>query len=366
MLRTGSRQGWMPKTALIVLMAVLVAACGDAIKNTRLLMSKTAVIQQYDDLVLIPPKRDPQHLVPKVAGKFREFGMQVKVHDRKKPLFGYQGTGFLITRHGHVLTCAHVLGDEDMATVWISGKRYIADVINTDKKNDLAVLKLRNGAGNGLRPMSFRKAKRYSMGEDVFTIGYPLSRMLGNTARLSKGLISATRGMRDDPNQLQFSAGIQPGNSGGPLFDNHGVVVGVVQKTLNPLTLMKRTGGAIPQNVNFAIKSDIVLDYLRTRPGNLYKSLEFGGKRSFDEAEKSVVKIRSGVEEERHKNKHTLVAFLHYGSYSYGTLYSFRMSFYDYQTRKLLFRTIQNRPSANTPDEVVNATFVRLKETLRK
>lgn len=368
MLRTGGRKGWLFRTLPVLLLAAFVAGCGNATTNTRVMVSKTAVIQQYDDLLLIPPKQDPKHLVTKVADRFRGLGMQVTVHDRKKPIFGYQGTGFLITRQGHVLTCAHVLGEDDEATLWISGKRFIADVIDKDKKKDLAVLKIRNGGGTGLRPMSFRKEKRYSMGEDVFTIGYPLSSMLGNTARLSKGLISATRGMRDDPNQLQFSAGIQPGNSGGPLFDNHGVVVGVVQKTLNPLTLMKRTGGAIPQNVNFAIKTDIVLEYLKSRPGNLYSSLEFEGKRTFDEAEKSVAKVRSGIkEDDKEKKKPRLIAILHYSNYgSYGNLRYFIISFYDYDTRKLLFRTYQQRASSNTEDEVIDATFLKVRETLRK
>jgi S1-C subfamily serine protease len=62
----------------------------------------------------------------------------------------------------------------------------------------------------------------------VYTIGYPLSRLLGSSARFTKGAIGATSGMNDNPKQIQVSAEIQPGNSGGPLFDNDGLVVGVV------------------------------------------------------------------------------------------------------------------------------------------
>ena len=85
----------------------------------------------------------------------------------------------------------------------------------------------------------------------------------GNNARLSKGLINSTTGMRDDPKQLQVSAEIQPGNSGGPLLDHEGQVIGIIQQTINPWRIAQATGGSLPQNVNFAIKAEPVLEFVK-------------------------------------------------------------------------------------------------------
>ena len=82
-------------------------------------------------------------------------------------------------------------------------------------------MKLRDLPPAGTAALGFRAAaKPAAMDEHVFTIGYPLSRMLGNNARMTRGLLSATTGLRDDDKQLQVSAKIQPGNSGGQGRDN--------------------------------------------------------------------------------------------------------------------------------------------------
>lgn len=178
----------------------------------------------YKQVLFIPPKEDPRQVTPRAVKELETMGFKVRVMDPSKPLEASQGTGFLITAQGHLLTCAHVVEEEKTATVFLQGRRLLADVVATNKDDDLALLKLRDPAPAGAQPLGFR-TEAPGMGDDVFTIGYPLSRLLGNNARMSRGLLSATTGMRDDTKRMQVSAEVQPGNSGGPLLARDGQVI---------------------------------------------------------------------------------------------------------------------------------------------
>jgi len=158
-----------------------------------------------------------------------------------------QGSGFVISRNGHILTCAHLLTDKKDATVWISGKRYEADIINQDLQKDLAILKIRSPADIVFKPLSLTKTDKISMGQDVFTMGFPMSKVLGNAPRLTKGLINSTVGLKDNPDQSQVSAKTQPGNSGYPLFNDHMEVIVLITSTLNPLDVTAQSRG-LPQD----------------------------------------------------------------------------------------------------------------------
>jgi S1-C subfamily serine protease len=100
------------------------------------------------------------------------------------------------------------------------------------------------------------------LGEESFVIGFPLTDQLGSDHKVTTGTISALSGSQGDSRLLQFSAPVQPGNSGGPLFNSHGEVVGVVVSTLSAWQSL-RSGGPLPQNVNFAIKTDYLLVMLK-------------------------------------------------------------------------------------------------------
>ena len=89
---------------------------------------------------MIPPKEDSRNVIPTVVGEFERLGLDVTLVDPEKPMIGAQGTGFLISASGHVVTAAHVLGDEKEATVWLGSKRYEADVVSKDGELDLAVI----------------------------------------------------------------------------------------------------------------------------------------------------------------------------------------------------------------------------------
>jgi S1-C subfamily serine protease len=96
------------------------------------------------------------------------------------------------------------------------------------------------------------------LGEDVYAIGYPLTDILGGAIRVTNGSISALQGIEADPRYYQVSIPIQPGNSGGPVLNGHGEVVGVITAELNAIGVARATG-SVPQNVNFAAKIDYVI-----------------------------------------------------------------------------------------------------------
>jgi S1-C subfamily serine protease len=99
------------------------------------------------------------------------------------------------------------------------------------------------------------------LGEDVLVAGYPYGDIFSNTIKVTKGIVSANRGMGDDTGQFQMDAAVQSGNSGGPIYDENGNIVGVVVAQLNRLKVAKAIG-SLPENVNFGIKASTVRQFL--------------------------------------------------------------------------------------------------------
>ncbi len=172
------------------------------------------------------------------------------------------GSGFIIG-DGKVLTNNHVVeGCAHMAARNAAGQRVAAKVMATDTRRDLALLSVPATFGPSL---IFRDSPPVEIGESVITYGFPLTGVLSSGPTLTTGNISALAGLRDNPLNFQISAPVQPGNSGGPLLDAQGHVVGVVVSKLNAAKIAQMTGGDIPQNVNFAIKGPEAAAFLAGR-----------------------------------------------------------------------------------------------------
>lgn len=347
-------------TASLLLAATLLAGCA---ASTQLVTNEKASAEvkgrsykSYKEVLLIPPKEDPRQLVPRVVREIEAMGFKVSVVDASKPLEASQGTGFIIGADGWLLTCAHVLGTQKEATITLNGQRLMADVVKADKDADLALLKLRDKLPEGSAVLGFRAATRpATMGEDVFTIGYPLSRMLGNSARMSRGLLSATAGLRDNQKEVQVSAEIQPGNSGGPLMDREGNVIGVINKTINPGAVAQATGGALPQNINFAIKAVPVLDFVKAADPKAFEALGYDRGGGLDNANKAIAKIQAGVVVADAERRDKLVVRFNYVSL-WDMWYRFRLfalATFDYETREMLFVAGQGRDNVVSNEEVV-------------
>jgi S1-C subfamily serine protease len=170
------------------------------------------------------------------------------------------GTGFVVARQ-RVLTNQHVVDGCRRITVRGTDGREMPASLQAapDGRRDLAVLAVEGDPGPVLR---FRASPAVRRGEEVVTYGFPLSGILSSGPTLTTGEVNALSGLRDNPLQFQISAPVQPGNSGGPLLDRQGNVLGVVVSKLNAAGIAARTGD-IPQNVNFAVKGSEAVEYLR-------------------------------------------------------------------------------------------------------
>lgn len=163
----------------------------------------------------------------------------------------WSGTGFAL-KNGYVLTNHHVINDAETIDIYgVNGdfsRSYKAKVIGSDKVNDLALLQISDSDfhGFGSIPYSF-KTKTSDVGEDIYVLGYPLTATMGEEIKLTNGIISAKTGFDGDVSQYQISAPVQPGNSGGPLLDYNGNVIGVI--------CSKHRG---TENVTYAIKTSQV------------------------------------------------------------------------------------------------------------
>ena len=169
------------------------------------------------------------------------------------------GTGFVVGQSGFVVTNNHVAGEcREVRAHHNADSLGIATVVAKDALNDLTLLKLPSRYPDAA---VFREDRGLRQGDNVVVYGFPLVGMLTPQGNLTTGSISALSGLGNDSRMLQVSAPVQPGNSGGPLLDGGGNVIGVVSSKLNALKTAAATGD-IPQNVNFAIKASVVRNFL--------------------------------------------------------------------------------------------------------
>ncbi|MBT3923881.1 MAG: tetratricopeptide repeat protein, partial [Nitrospina sp.] len=194
------------------------------------------------------------------------------------PQSGSGGSGFFVSKMGHVITNAHVVKDCNRVTVGDNANKQVpAEVINTDGSNDLALLKLSSldmasaESKSLIQKLSIKvvpiaskgllRAEDVKLGEKVLVAGFPFGVLFSNTIKVTTGIVSATRGGGDDSGQFQLDAAVQPGNSGGPIYDSGGNIVGVVISRLNRKNMAKVIGD-MPENMNFGIKASTVRQFL--------------------------------------------------------------------------------------------------------
>jgi S1-C subfamily serine protease len=168
------------------------------------------------------------------------------------------GTAFAINRTGEFLTNYHVVKGCLVVRLGVAGVQQDGTVVFTDERNDLALVRARV---TGVEPLRFREGKGIRPADGVVALGFPYAGLLATSPQVTTGAVSALAGIHDDSRVLQLTAPIQPGNSGGPLLDLSGNVVGVVSARINELAIAEATG-TLPQNINFAIKSAIIREFL--------------------------------------------------------------------------------------------------------
>jgi S1-C subfamily serine protease len=174
---------------------------------------------------------------------------------------GAIGTGFFVSPDGFLLTAAHVVKNAKSITLETKQGTVSARVVQVDTANDAALLK----AEGRFLCLAVTPSRNVKLGADVFTVGFPNIDLQGAAPKLTKGSINALSGIQDDPRAFQISVPVQPGNSGGPLLDATGNVIGVVVSQLDAVKTALITG-SLPQGVNYAVKSAYVQPLLDAIP----------------------------------------------------------------------------------------------------
>jgi serine protease Do len=157
----------------------------------------------------------------------------------------FRGTGFAITSNGLIATNYHVVSENDSVYVQsASGKAYKATVLYADPKNDIAILKIVDTTFKALGPIPYTfKRSESDLAESVYTYGYPQ-----DSPVFGDGKLTSANGLNGDSLDYQISIPLNPGNSGGPLIDSKGNVIGLVRATQTQL-----------EGVHFAVKSSYLL-----------------------------------------------------------------------------------------------------------
>ena len=168
------------------------------------------------------------------------------------------GTGFALSSDGHIVTNYHVIdGASKIVLKGLNGqfdKTYNLEIVKVNIKTDLAILKINDPKFTSIRNIPYTiNQNKSEVGSEVFATGYPLRSTMGDEIKLTNGMISANSGFKGDINCYQISAPIQPGNSGGPLFNEKGIIIGITNAV--------HTGA---QNANYAIKSKILFNLMGT------------------------------------------------------------------------------------------------------
>lgn len=232
------------------------------------------------DTVIIPPtNRQPVH-APEVA---------IPHSGNHRQLKG-SGTGSVISPSGFILTAAHVVEDSGYLEVVTPEGRFPASVLSLDATNDVALIKVERTFSN-IIPLG--RSGEVRLGASVSTIGFPNIDIQGLSPKVTKGLISGENGFQNDVRLWQISVPVQPGNSGGPLLDEKGRVVGIVVSQLNCHQAMEATG-SIPQNVNYAIKASYfepLLHFHKVETANIHVDEPADFQEMVARSQKSVVLI---------------------------------------------------------------------------
>ena len=154
---------------------------------------------------------------------------------------------------GHVITNNHVIEGCQNVKIHHKGKAISATVVTYDPQNDLALLK------GDFRPSTVLPLSnaRPELLQDVYVAGYPFGRKISAGVKVTKGIVSSLTGIGNNFSQIQIDAALQPGNSGGPILDDKGNVIGVAVAKLDIKKILKDFG-VIPEDTNFGVKTSVV------------------------------------------------------------------------------------------------------------
>ena len=195
------------------------------------------------------------------------FPIQNKESQNESKLEKASGSGFFLTVNGIIATNSHVIENAERIEITFTNElgthTYKTKLLLNDTKNDVALLQIDDLKFKGLTTIPFGISENSEVGSKAFTIGYPLNDIMGNNFKVTDGIISSKSGIGDDIRYYQISVPLQPGNSGGPLFNKDGNVIGITTARLN-----SQAAGTKIENVNYAIKSSYLINLYNMLPNS--------------------------------------------------------------------------------------------------
>ena len=174
------------------------------------------------------------------------------------------GSGFFVSDQGYIVSNEHVVGVCKKVKAYEEGEEVFLNILATDMVNDIGLVK---GKFKNKKYLNI-KTDGAELGEDIVAFGYPLSQTLSDSVKLTKGIVSSLTGLGNNISQIQIDAAIQPGNSGGPVLNMNGQVVGIASAGLSKLYMAKEAN-YIPENVNFAVASQTLTAFLKAHKINI-------------------------------------------------------------------------------------------------
>ena len=212
-------------------------------------LTKAAIKAFKEDQNLDPSIQADENLLVELQKQVRKESSTKSNSKNDTPLKEGTGTGFYVNSNT-LVTNQHVIDSCEYLT---DAKDEILDVVTVDRLNDLAILRTKNLISNYIY-----LGNDPDLGENVFVAGFPYN---FDTLNFTSGAISALVGPEKNITQFQLTAPIQPGNSGGPILDEWGSLVGVTFARIDDLYILENSG-TIPQNINYGIKLDVLRDIL--------------------------------------------------------------------------------------------------------
>jgi len=169
------------------------------------------------------------------------------------------GSGFAVTSDGYVITNYHVIKGCTDVYIHDKGESILSTIVTFDPNNDIALLK-----GN-FKPKNFYPLSREStkLLTEVYVAGHPFGRDISTSVKVTRGIVSSLTGVANNFSNLQIDASLQPGNSGGPIMNDKGNVIGVAVAKLDLDTIVEDYG-VVPENVNFGVKANVVINIMES------------------------------------------------------------------------------------------------------
>lgn len=202
------------------------------------------------------------------------------------------GSGFFINKNGLIATNAHVIKNAKKIEIHINSdnvnKYYNAELVLKDDVNDIAILKISDPKFSLVSELPYGFEEKINIGESIFTIGFPLNEIMGDRYKVTNGIVSSIFGIENDVRYMQISVPLQPGNSGGALFNKEGNIIGITSTKLNGEAL-----GLQIENVNYAIKISYLKNLCNMLPDAIHLSPSVN--MLSDDLQEQVIKLKNFV-----------------------------------------------------------------------